>query len=61
MCGTVKLDASVQTGETCKAKQNTATKMLRVNLLQKTKWTKMMSGSHYVHKATILQLDYRVI
>lgn len=35
MCGTVKLDASVQTGETCKAKQNTATKMLRVDLLQK--------------------------
>lgn len=40
MCGTVKLDASVQTGETCKAKQNTATKMLRVDLLQKNQMDK---------------------
>lgn len=40
MCGTVKLDASVQTGETYKAKQNTATKMLRVDLLQKNQMDK---------------------
>lgn len=40
MCGTVKLDASVQTGETCKDKHNTGTKMLRVDLLQKNQMDK---------------------